>query len=140
MVASTPSPDDEEVASPRPRSLDQLKESDLTTRDILWRKVKGLVKWSSVVQFLARLGCSVISLDGSKKKVVDEHTGRCSVLHRPHPSEECRRDQLDNYRMQLEDWLLINYDDLVTPEEMNSPTRRIRDMSLDSSKNLKVWV
>lgn len=134
-TSRTPSPVEEEVPSRRPRSLDQLKESDLTTRDILWRKVKGLVKWSNVVQFLARLGCKILSLDGSKKKVVDEHTGRCTVLHRPHPSDECRRDQLDRYRMQLEDWLYMNYDDLVTPDEKTSP-RMSTGTSLDSSKDV----
>lgn len=105
----------EEAPSATPRSLHQLKESDLTTRDILWRKVKGSVRWSRVVQFLAPLGCSIINLDGSKEKVVDEYTGRCTVLHRPHTNEECRWDQLDSYRMHVEDWLLLYYEDVVTP-------------------------
>ncbi|KAG0602514.1 hypothetical protein M758_10G019400 [Ceratodon purpureus] len=128
---ASPSPVVEDELCPTPRSLDQLRESDLITRDILWRKVKGLVRWSSVVQFLARLGCSIISLDGSKKKVVDAHTGRCTVLHRPHPNEECRRDQLDGYRMHLEDWLLIKYEDVITPEE-RSLSSLSTDTSLDS--------
>ncbi|KAG0628316.1 hypothetical protein M758_1G017900 [Ceratodon purpureus] len=132
-ASRTPSPV-EEVPSPRLRSLDQLKESDLATRDILWRKAKGLVKWSNIVQFLARLGCKILSLDGSKKKVVDEHTGRCTVLHRPHPGDDCRRDQLDRYRLQLEDWLLINYEDIVTLEEKNSESGTSISTSPDSSK------
>jgi len=103
----------------RPRSLDQLKESDLTTRDILWRNVKGL----SAVQFLARLGGSIINLGGSEKKVVDEHAGPCTVLHSL-PSEECRRGQLEICR--TKNWRIgcskTKQVDLVTLEEKSSPS------------------
>ncbi|KAL3688555.1 hypothetical protein R1sor_014864 [Riccia sorocarpa] len=58
------------------RCLDQLKKSDVVTRDLLWRKVKGTLKWSNLVQFLTRLGCKLLPQDGSKKKIVDPLTGR----------------------------------------------------------------
>eukprot|EP00250_Pteridium_aquilinum_P006603 c16489_g1_i1 orf=177-2243(+) len=90
-----------------------VKESGLRVRDILWRKVKGSLKWSSFVQFLTGLGCKVLNLDGSKKKVVDHLTGRCTVLHRPHPGDDCRPDQCDSYRYHLEDWLNIHYTHVV---------------------------
>lgn len=123
--ATSPPSSIEEALCPMPRSVSQRKEGDVMTRDMLWRKVKGSLRWSAVVQFLARLGCSLISLIGSKKKVVDEHTGRCTFLHRPHPSGECRRDQLDGYRIQLEEWLFINYEVVIMSEEPNFSSRSI---------------
>lgn len=114
--SSSPSPGEGSEA-PSARCLDHLKQSDKAIRDILWRKMEGSVKWSTFVRFLTRLGCRIFSLNGSKKKVVDEHTGRTSIFHRPHPGDECRRDQLDRYRSQLEEQLHICYEDVVSPDE-----------------------
>lgn len=110
-----------ETPPPAQRSLDQLRESDFVTRDILFRKVKGSLKWSNLVQLLTRLGCSILNLDGSKRKVVDPHTGRCAVLHMPHPGDECRPDQRDSYRLHIEDWLRMDYNQLV-------PARKVKQV------------
>ncbi|KAL3683314.1 hypothetical protein R1sor_001336 [Riccia sorocarpa] len=100
------------------RSLDQLKKSDVVTRDLLWRKVKGKLKWSNLVQFLTRLGCQLLPQDGSKKKIVDPLTGRWTLLHRPHPGDECRADQRESYRIHIEDWLNIKFSDLTALDDM----------------------
>ncbi|KAG6552042.1 hypothetical protein Mapa_006348 [Marchantia paleacea] len=99
-------------------SLDRLKKDDVITRDLLWRKIKGTLKWSDLVQFLTRLGCHLIAQDGSKRKFIDPLSGRWTLLHRPHPGDECRADQRESYRIHVEDWLNIKYSDLSALDEV----------------------
>lgn len=109
------------LESVEPRSLNQLKNSDFETRDVLWGKRRGCLRWSALLQLLTRIGCKILNLDGSKKKVVDVHTGLSTVLHMPHPGDTCRTDQRKLYCDHIKEHLKLRYQDFVRPGKQTEP-------------------